>query len=254
MAAARRGGGRLRRRRRGVPLRACAVVAAESGVDAEPRARPRSPSSSSGRARCRQDHRAHRRLGVFDRPSGGVGRVLRDVELDPSAVDELRSGSPARRQRSGRRPRPARPPNGRRPTSCRFGGRTVVARQGREPAAAARADPPAGWDARRRPRARDRGRAARRRGRRHAQHRDRQEEGARARVLPAPGRRGRDARHVSVRVDGTATPTCATERAGDSATTCCARACCGAAARAREARRAAPRSSAGLPRPTARTT
>src|SRR4051794_36466095 len=29
--------------------------------------------------------------GLFDRPSGGVGRVQRDVEIDPSAVRALRA-------------------------------------------------------------------------------------------------------------------------------------------------------------------
>jgi hypothetical protein len=69
--------------------------------------------------------------GVFDRPSGGVGRVLRDVELDPSAVDELRSGLAHVPRRLGAgRGRLA--PNGA-TYIVRFGGRTVVARQGREP-------------------------------------------------------------------------------------------------------------------------
>ena len=70
--------------------------------------------------------------GEFDRPSGGVGRVLREVELDPSAVDEIRSGLSRA---------PAKLPQGRGALAAngatyivRFDGRTVVARQGREPA------------------------------------------------------------------------------------------------------------------------
>jgi hypothetical protein len=69
--------------------------------------------------------------GAFDRPSGGVGRVLREVELDPSAVDEIRAGlrrAPARLPRG----RGALAPNGA-TYIVRFGGRTIVARQGREP-------------------------------------------------------------------------------------------------------------------------
>ncbi len=71
--------------------------------------------------------------GLFDRPSGGVGRVQRDVELEPEAVDEIRTeleDAPARvPPGSGRRT-----PNGA-TYIVRFDGRTVVARQGREPAA-----------------------------------------------------------------------------------------------------------------------
>jgi hypothetical protein len=71
--------------------------------------------------------------GVFDRPSGGVGRVLREVELDASAVDELRADlkSVPRKLAKGRG---ALAPNGA-TYIVRFQGRTVVARQGREPAA-----------------------------------------------------------------------------------------------------------------------
>lgn len=70
--------------------------------------------------------------GLFDRPSGGVGRVQRDVEVDPSAVRALRaelSRAPSRLPRG----RGKLAPNGA-TYIVRFGGRTVVARQGREPA------------------------------------------------------------------------------------------------------------------------
>jgi hypothetical protein len=70
--------------------------------------------------------------GVFDRPSGGVGRVLRDVEVDAAAVDTLRTDLRAV-------PDPLPRGHGRLVPNgatyiVRFGGRTVVARQGREPA------------------------------------------------------------------------------------------------------------------------
>lgn len=71
--------------------------------------------------------------GVFDRPSGGVGRVLREVELDASAVDRLRADL-KRVPRKLARGRGPLAPNGA-TYIVRFKGRTVVARQGREPAA-----------------------------------------------------------------------------------------------------------------------
>jgi hypothetical protein len=70
--------------------------------------------------------------GLFDRPSGGVGRVQRDVEVDPSAVRTLRADlrrAPHRLPRG----RGRLAPNGA-TYIVRFDGRTVVARQGREPA------------------------------------------------------------------------------------------------------------------------
>jgi hypothetical protein len=70
--------------------------------------------------------------GVFDRPSGGVGRVLREIEIDRAALDELRVGFrdvPRRLPRG----RGALAPNGA-TYIVRFGTRTVVARQGQEPA------------------------------------------------------------------------------------------------------------------------
>lgn len=70
--------------------------------------------------------------GLFDRPSGGVGRVQRDVEIDPSAVRALRAelrSAPARLPRGHGK----LAPNGA-TYIVRFGGRTVVARQGQEPA------------------------------------------------------------------------------------------------------------------------
>jgi hypothetical protein len=70
--------------------------------------------------------------GVFDRPSGGVGRVLREVEIDSGAMDELRAGLRDVPARLGAR-RGAPAPNGA-TYIMRFSGRTVVARQGREPA------------------------------------------------------------------------------------------------------------------------
>jgi hypothetical protein len=69
--------------------------------------------------------------GLFDRPSGGVGRVQRDVEIDPSAVRTLRAEL-RRAPRHLPRGRGALAPNGA-TYIVRFGGRTVVARQGREP-------------------------------------------------------------------------------------------------------------------------
>ena len=44
--------------------------------------------------------------GLFDRPSGGVGRVLRDVVVDPGVLRRMRTGPrrpPARQGRQGRR-------------------------------------------------------------------------------------------------------------------------------------------------------
>ena len=74
--------------------------------------------------------------GVFDRPSGGVGRVLRDVEVDQGAVERLRETLAAVPERvgKGRGELAANPAT----YIVRFDGRTVVARQGREPAASAR--------------------------------------------------------------------------------------------------------------------
>lgn len=74
--------------------------------------------------------------GVFDRPSGGVGRVLRDVEIDRGTVERLREAlkdvpSPVGRARGELAANPAT-------YIVRFGGRTVLARQGREPAAVRR--------------------------------------------------------------------------------------------------------------------
>jgi hypothetical protein len=70
--------------------------------------------------------------GLFDRPSGGVGRVQRDVVIDPSAVRALRSEL-SRAPRHLPRGRGKLAPNGA-TYIVRFDGRTVVARQGREPA------------------------------------------------------------------------------------------------------------------------
>ena len=69
--------------------------------------------------------------GVFDRPSGGVGRVLRDVLIAPGAMRRLRRGLAGLPARPGKaKGRPAE--NG--PTYIlRYRGRTLVTRQGIEP-------------------------------------------------------------------------------------------------------------------------
>lgn len=71
--------------------------------------------------------------GIFDRPSGGVGRVLRDVKIDPDVVERLRSE--LRALPGGTLPKSHRSPAANGATYIvRYRGRTLVARQGAEPA------------------------------------------------------------------------------------------------------------------------
>lgn len=85
------------------------------------------PGALIDKIAVRTDGTAH-----FDRPSGGVGRVQRDVVVADDAMRRLRRGLARvgdRRLHRG----PGRPaPNGA-TYLVRFGGRTVVARQGVEP-------------------------------------------------------------------------------------------------------------------------
>jgi hypothetical protein len=70
--------------------------------------------------------------GVFDRPSGGVGRVLRDIRIDPSVVDRLERD--LRALPDGPLPKPRTRPAANGATYIvRYRGRTLVARQGAEP-------------------------------------------------------------------------------------------------------------------------
>ena len=68
---------------------------------------------------------------LFDRPSGGVGRVQRDVVVADAAMRRLRRGLAALGTAASTRARPPAP-NGA-TYLLRFGGRTLVARQGVEP-------------------------------------------------------------------------------------------------------------------------
>jgi hypothetical protein len=69
--------------------------------------------------------------GIFDRPSGGVGRVLRDVLIEPRIMRRLKAqlaGVPAKDPGETGRPR-----TGQLATYImRLGGRTYVAREGKE--------------------------------------------------------------------------------------------------------------------------
>jgi hypothetical protein len=69
--------------------------------------------------------------GLFDRPSGGVGRVQRDVVIEPKVLRRLRAGL-ARVDGDGGKPTGARAAN---PANyiLRYRGRTFVATQGAEP-------------------------------------------------------------------------------------------------------------------------
>jgi hypothetical protein len=70
--------------------------------------------------------------GIFDRPSGGVGRVLRDVLIDPAVVHRLERDLEA--LPAGRLPKSHRRPAVNGATYIvRYRGRTLVARQGAEP-------------------------------------------------------------------------------------------------------------------------
>ena len=72
--------------------------------------------------------------GLFDRPSGGVGRVLRDVVVDARRLRRLRTGprrAPARQVGKG----DGSPAANGATYILRYRGRTFVARQGAEPEA-----------------------------------------------------------------------------------------------------------------------
>jgi hypothetical protein len=72
--------------------------------------------------------------GLFDRPSGGVGRVLRDVIVDPAVLRRLRAGLEA--LGTGRTGEGDGSPAANGATYImRYHGRTFVARQGAEPKA-----------------------------------------------------------------------------------------------------------------------
>ena len=71
--------------------------------------------------------------GLFDRPSGGVGRVQRDVELFPAVLTRLRSDLRALPRRTGRGD--GSPAANGATYILRYRGRTYVARQGAEPPA-----------------------------------------------------------------------------------------------------------------------
>ncbi len=72
--------------------------------------------------------------GLFDRPSGGVGRVVRDVVVDPGVVRRLRTGLAA--VPSGKVGKGDGSPAANGATYIlRYRGRTFVARQGAEPKA-----------------------------------------------------------------------------------------------------------------------
>jgi hypothetical protein len=75
----------------------------------------------------------HDGTGVFDRPSGGVGRVLRDVTIDPAVVERLRRELAALPHGALPKPTTRPAPNGA-TYIVRYRGRTLVARQGAEPA------------------------------------------------------------------------------------------------------------------------
>jgi len=70
--------------------------------------------------------------GLFDRPSGGVGRVQRDVVVRPEVLRRLRAELEAIPQRVGKGD--GSPAPNAAAYIVRYGGRTFVARQGAEPA------------------------------------------------------------------------------------------------------------------------